>query len=248
MSNTREDIVGKVRKLLAKTAENGCTQAEADAAFAMASRIMAEHAIEIEEVHNQGDSVEEYAEDEVGDEVARWSSERDWAGMICKRYFFVHVYQKTWRNPTRNRQFFFGTPTNVETAKWVYLALLDAFNRLWRDAKRKHNFPTSDRRTFTLGVVQGFRLKLEDERRAIEVEREVMGKTGSEIVLASADQKREVAFKEAHTDMGKGRSAPAPRGSAGALQAGVAAGRSLNLSRPIGSGEAKAPTRGRLPG
>ena len=47
MSNTRDDIVGKLRKLLAKTAENGCTLAEADAAFAMASRIMAEHAIEI---------------------------------------------------------------------------------------------------------------------------------------------------------------------------------------------------------
>jgi hypothetical protein len=50
------DIVERIRKILAKTEEAGCTQAESEAAMAMASRLMAEHNLSMSEVTKGGEA------------------------------------------------------------------------------------------------------------------------------------------------------------------------------------------------
>ncbi|MGO9180794.1 MAG: DUF2786 domain-containing protein [Candidatus Limnocylindrales bacterium] len=42
-----EGRVAKIRKILTKTEDAGCTQEEAEAAFALATRLMAEHNLEM---------------------------------------------------------------------------------------------------------------------------------------------------------------------------------------------------------
>ena len=51
MNKKREGLFAKVRALLAKTVENGCTEAEAMAALELARRLMAEHEITEKHTH-----------------------------------------------------------------------------------------------------------------------------------------------------------------------------------------------------
>ena len=107
------------------------------------------------------------------------------------------------------RMTFFGKKSNVETARWVYLALLDAFDHLWNDYRIRTGAGRSDRRAFVLGVWNGFSDKMEEERKVMEAERDMLareqGRTGpgTAIVLASIQEKTAVAFKEKYGKLGK---------------------------------------------
>lgn len=248
-TESKDQIITRLRKILSRTTEAGCTPAEAEAAFAMAGRLMAEHQLSMESIEAADDApADAFVTEAAGASAARWSSERDWAASIVHQYFFVSGFRSRRydhaQGAYRVRQYFFGTPTHVETATWVYGALLDAFDRLWADYRRQIDVGRGDRRAFILGVVRGFMDKLKDERRAMDAEAQVMGRTGTEIVLASADQRREVAFRQAHK-VSAGRAAAPVRGSRSAMDDGYRAGRNLNLARPVESGAGK--SRGALP-
>jgi hypothetical protein len=246
-TESKDAIIARLRKILSRTTEAGCTPAEAEAAFAMAGRLMAEHELTMDHVQAHGGTDEEaFTTEQGGDDVARWSSERDWAAWIVQKYFFVNTFRSDRYINGRKviRQFFFGTPTNIETARWVYRAVLDAFDRLWADYKRATGAGRADRRAYTLGITRGFMDKLKEERRVLDAERALMGRTGTEIVLASADQKRTIAFEQAHKLRRRGASAPIT-GSRSAMDDGYRAGRDLNLARPVESGAGRA--RGALP-
>lgn len=54
------DVIDKIRKILKKTEEAGCTQQEAENAFKLASRLIAEHNLsmaEIEKEDGQADDI-----------------------------------------------------------------------------------------------------------------------------------------------------------------------------------------------
>ena len=69
-------MIERVKKLLIKTEAAGCTQAEAEAAFKMASRIMAEHNLTMDEVDQAAPDAEEgWDETGVGEHSRRWNFE-----------------------------------------------------------------------------------------------------------------------------------------------------------------------------
>src|SRR3954466_8588927 len=114
-------IVDRIRKLLSKTNEAGCTQAEAETAFAMASRLLAEHNLSMDDVSNVEIEREEYIED-IGSIAGRWTRELGLLYRVVSKYFFVEGFLSTKiikGKPTRVLMFF-GTPTNVETAKFIF--------------------------------------------------------------------------------------------------------------------------------
>ncbi|WP_158633763.1 DUF2786 domain-containing protein [Tautonia sociabilis] len=256
----KEDVIDRVRRLLAKTEENGCTRAEAESAFRMASRIMAEHNIAMAEVEARDGRPDDisWLEDDVID-TGRWSLEMNLAYGIVREFFFVEgffVRRTAWAGePARGRGEarrgqtprkvlrFFGTATNVEAARFTFTALIDAFDRLFAEHRRASGCAASERRLFVSGVAQGFAEKMRDERRAMEIERDLAAGRASgstAIVLASVQERTVRAYKEAHPDMKKSRTTfAAPRRSQSSLDAGYAAGRSLSLNRALGGGSAK---------
>jgi hypothetical protein len=142
---------------------------------------------------------------------------------------------------------FFGRPDNVQSAKWMFNALVDAFDRLFNEYRKCTGAPASERRIFISGVASGFSQKLRDEERAVEVERDLMrGKTSGSTALALTGIREQtlMAYKDAHPGVfkkdGTKRTArgnyASVTGSASSFEAGQAAGRSLNLNRSIGSG------------
>ena len=243
----KADVIERVRKLLAKTVENGASQAEAENAFKMASRIMAEHNLDMAEFDDKGNGQDDISwfEQDVFD-TARWSLEMNLAYGIVSKYFFIEAHFAWVRLSDRRvkRLYFFGTPTNVEAAKFTFNALLDAFDGLFRDYRKRSRCDASERRIFIAGVAQGFAEKMDEERKAMEIERDlVQGKTSGStaLVLASVKDRTVQAYKEAHPDVKETRvTFAATRGSQSALDAGYAAGRSLNLNRALGGDDRKA--------
>jgi hypothetical protein len=234
----KSDVVERIRKLLAKTEDNGCTQAEAESAFKLASRIMAEHNIEMAEIEAKEGVQDDisWLEDEVT-ETGRWSLEMNLAYGIVKEYFFIEAFFAC-RYRGRKILKFFGTATNVEAASFTYKALLEAFDRLFRSYRARSGCGADQRRLFVSGVAQGFAHKMRDERRAMEIERDlVQGKaTGSTaLVLASVQDRTREEFVKDHPDMKSHKANFASvTGSQSTLDAGYAAGRSLNLNRSLG--------------
>ena len=171
------------------------------------------------------------------------------------RYFFVEgFFAGKWANGKHRKVLrFFGQPHNVATARWAFSALQEAFDRLFNEWRRRTGGPASDRRIFISGVASGFAEKMGEERKAMEIERDlVRGKTSGSTALAViniAEQTR-LAYRAAHASFfredGKQKGSKikfnAVTGSNSALAAGYQAGRNLNLNRQLGGSKMRSLT------
>lgn len=230
-----QSIIERIRKILSKTEQAGCTEAEANAAFVMANKLLAQHNLDMSVFERE---VSDYIE-ESACETGRWSLEHNLAYGIIKNYFFVSPYLLTISGNVRNRRrlMIFGTSDNVRVASFTFNELLDSFDRLWKDYRAKNRLPLSEKRAYITGVATGFSNKMRDERRILEAEQDIIKGSGSTaIVLASVSKKTDIAFREKHKNMKNANIGFAPtRGSQGSFDAGIQAGRSLNINRKIDS-------------
>ena len=167
---------------------------------------MAEHNLCMDEVEKKEGGEQSWL-DEDAYETGKWTLEDNLAWGIVHRHFFVEAYfghKHVEKKEGKHRQVkvlrFFGRPDNVQTAKWTFNALIDAFDRLFSEYRKRTGAPASDRRIFITGVASGFTPKMNDERRAMEVERDlVQGKTSGSTALALAGigEQTIMAYKEA---------------------------------------------------
>ena len=88
----KEDVIERVRKLLSKTEAKGCTQSEAEAAFQAASRIMAEHNLDMAEVEDRGNPAAVSWIESDAHETGRWTLESNLAYGIVHQFFFVEGF------------------------------------------------------------------------------------------------------------------------------------------------------------
>ena len=174
-ANVNPSVIEKLRKILAKTEEAGCTEAEAQSAMARASRLMAEHNLSLDQIQKEvGSEKVEWIEGS-GDTLTRWTMEHNLAFFIAKEFFFVEglIHNIGYGRTQKKLLTLFGQAHNVEAGKWAFNALLDAFGRLFREYRKKSGCPANERRMFVSGVAKGFREKMQDERTALEIERDI---------------------------------------------------------------------------
>lgn len=247
----KSDLIETLRKILKKTEEAGCTQEEAEAAFRMASRLCAEHNLDMAEIQAEEGRPDDisWLEDDACS-MGRWTREHNVAFFIVKEFFFVEAIITTGRQhgrAVRKTLRFFGRASNVESAKWAFNALLDAFDRLWKEYRARTGVPANERRLFVVGVAQGFTARMREERQAVEIERDMEHQAeaaatgtpieagGTALALRNIAQETATEFQKAHPKLGSSRSNFGElRGSQSTLQDGYRAGRSLNLNRSIG--------------
>jgi hypothetical protein len=250
LNQEHQKIIERVRKILAKTENAGCTPEESEKAFGLASRIMAEHNLDMSEVEQKGDGEQSWLDEEAY-VTGKWTLEGNLAyGIVCRHFFVEGYFTYRWVNSKQKKVLmFFGRPDNAATAKWAFNALIEAFDRLFGEYRPRTGAPASDRRIFISGVASGFSQKIEDERKAMDVERDlVQGRTSGSTALALTGIREQTAtaFKEAHAHFykkdGTVKRSGSSRftdvtGSASAFAAGQQAGRSLNLNRAIGGSQ-----------
>jgi hypothetical protein len=235
-----ESLLVRIKKLLKKAGDSGVTPEEAASFYAKAADLLARHNLSMVDVEAAGGETEEWVDDYICG-VGRWFYEHNLAYAIARDYFFVEGHFENQKSG-RKYLFFFGKESNVETAKFVFLQLLEAFDRLWTDYAIRTGVPKSDRRIYIIGVCDGFRQKLQDERRAMEIERDIISGTagGTEIVLASVAHKTLAAYNQMFPNSQPGKSKfKQAGGSQSSLDAGFADGQRLNLHRGIGGEDRK---------
>lgn len=241
----------RIKKILKKTEEAGCTEEEAASAFAVASRLMAEHNLTMSDVASASaePAATEFIDDESGFETNKWELVHNLAYAAVNEHFFVKGYFS--QSGRIKKLLFFGTRENVEAAKFVFVGLLNAFDNLWFNHKARTRCHGSERRAYTVGVASGFRDKLKQQRQAMEAEKDLLsGKRegGTALALRSVQQEIERAWEAKRNPSGDNRrkskqhsgNFAAVSGSRTTYEAGYAAGKSLNISKSIGSNGRKA--------
>ncbi len=232
-------LIARIRKILARTEEAGCTPAEAEAAYGLASNLMAKHNLDQGEVGRASGLAGEGWADEAVFETARWSGDLDRAAGILVTFFFVQPY-RSYRAGPDGRELsslvIFGSPTNVETARFIFNSLMAALGRLWKDHRKSPGVGRSDRGAFSLGLFMGFSDKLHAEREAMKQERDRAERPGTTaLALRAVDGRTFAAFEGTHANLTTARRPRFPRSlSGGSFNVGLEAGRNLNLSRPVG--------------
>lgn len=115
--NTRAQLIAKIKALLSKTVENGCTEAEAMAALAVARRMMDQHEIDATDIAFGGESVTEEVKVKTDFEKIR-------DHLATPVGFFCGC--QTWKRGMSDTIVFCGLQSEALFAHWL-LDMLDDF-------------------------------------------------------------------------------------------------------------------------
>lgn len=222
-------LLERIQKLLAKTEENGCTEHEAAAAFAMASRIMAEAGLAMADVLAH-DPEAAHHRAQVAHESARRDFLHDAATGVIAKYFSVRA--TIIRGERRVRYVLFGLGPDVEAAGFVWCRIVSACEAGWTRFRARFDSHPSARKSYVLGFMMGVEVKIRDQRAALEAER-----PGSGRELARLRDRLEEAFRRAMQQAGltegTAQSLAPVEWDAVAAMIGFAEGRRAAINREI---------------
>jgi predicted SprT family Zn-dependent metalloprotease len=221
-------VFERISKLLALAESKN--QNEAQAAMAAAQRLMLKHNI---------DSVNARAERgytfrHLGEPTGRVTESERIVSAILSSHFFV---ESIWVPAYRPRDGKWGSvlevcgsPQNVEMAAYVHDFLHHSAEQLWREHKRAARIAGDrDRRTFLAGVMAGFYEKLQAEKK----------KNQEQGLIWVRDADLEGFYRKRHPRIQHVRHRGARRTEAHAH--GRAAGRTIELHRPMTGGKTEGP-------
>src|ERR1700691_171383 len=106
MSN-RDNILNKVRAILSKTVDNGCTENEAMIALSMAEKLIEEHEISDEDLKLEGEKAIIEVSDIRDPQNVRWK--------IC---YWVSKFTETYTYGNKKSVKFAGLKSDVDFAIW----------------------------------------------------------------------------------------------------------------------------------
>jgi hypothetical protein len=240
-------ILEKVRKLLALASSP--EPAEAEAALAAASRIMAKHNL----ILAQEDG---YAADEGFERwlfplgTSRLSAKVSWIGTILEEHFFVKVIMTYHFDHFTNQQDraleMIGRPVNLIMAEHVFHFLMERCETLWAyekpKAQRMGETGLGAKTAFIVSLLRNFREKLQkSEKQAQSSE----GLKSSALILrgdAALGRFIDLNFPRLIKIHSQGGYQPNPY----SRKAGATAGQELNIRPPIAKGQSEGGLKGYL--
>ena len=154
-------VLRRIQKLLSLSQSDN--PHESQAAAAAANRLLLQYNLEHDQAEPTG-----YSYRRVGPAVTRVAAERKVLSTILQEHFFVRCI---WLRTTRTQDGkpatvleIMGTPANIEIAGYVHEALLRKVDQLWTSYRRSNAVTRSGRRSFRVGIMMGFRDRLDSER------------------------------------------------------------------------------------
>jgi hypothetical protein len=223
----RNSIIEKIRALLSKTVENGCTEAEMLAALDRAAAMQDAYEVTDEELQlTRDEKLALHADPEDATDPHRLKWRLSWG---VRTFCGVEIYRKSGEGGYR----FIGQPSDVELARWLLDTLADfVFNALY-----EHLIgclaPKNERRTITRSFVESCCSRI-NERLIELVERSKQAQTsnGRELVLVKG-----AAIKAFMKDNGIRLSTQCCGGRGNVDEAASAAGRAAGdratFGRPV---------------
>jgi hypothetical protein len=155
-------VLAKVRKLMALS--KSTVAAEADAALAAASNIMAKHNIKSLELDSK---IDKYVYQRVAIPSYVQTAEIGVISSILFNFFFVHVVSCSTINARTLKPVTYieitGKPENVLFADYVYNFVLERLKTFWQNARSLHHFSGKTlKKSFQFSVLKGLYHKLEE--------------------------------------------------------------------------------------
>ena len=164
-------VADKIRALLAKTQEAGCTEAEAMAAAAKAQELLALYGLSLSDV--------EVREEPIGKMTCEtgWEKRRHPA-LACLSAIAIYTHTKTWRkgpNPI-----FFGQYSDTILAKHIFLVAQSAIDTTTSVARKLRAIGPGESRDFGLGMANSMSATL--RQMAAEAEPTLRTSQGTALV------------------------------------------------------------------
>jgi hypothetical protein len=231
MKTKREKVASIVEALLAKTTENGATEAEAMAAAAKARDLMDRHQLDLGEVGMAKEGVHKltikrghYKTLAVKDRLAFFVSE------FCDC--------KVWLTKSSDQMHFFGLKSDAEFAGWL-VASLETFvgngalafiaGQPFMEARVRWEAE----KAFVLGAIDRINQRLAELARD---RRATMAKGNGKSLVVVKGALVTSAFEKLNLKLSKGGKLAAAARDAGAYGAGRAAGDKASFGRPVNGG------------
>jgi hypothetical protein len=237
--NTKESIMGKIKALMAKTTDNGASEAEAANAMKMAQRLMAEHAIEAAEIVDTSDPVNLFGEFPVTEAKSLPSHIVAIIPVIEETYAVkVVVRQQMAQNLSTGRHHqagvkvcLFGDVHSCCAAKWTFDFLIATYKDLWTSYRVSRKAGRKDLDPFFLGLSDGLLEKLRAEKKIIELQ---LPRARGAIVLVKG--RLDSAFQAEYP---QGRAITRQVDATDAYAEGLVRGRKINVARQLEEGRRK---------
>ena len=239
----KSKIAARIKALLAKTTENGCTEDEAMSAAAMARKLMDQYQIDLGAIGMEADGVKKEKL-----ERGTWKTLKvsDWMQMRVAEFCDV----KTWKNRSNDELVFFGLTSDVDFACWLNDSL---FTFVTQSAVRymagNPALPTGFKmpkweaeKAFLFGIVARINERLK-EATVARKQQMAQGTGTSLIVVKGAIVTK--AFADLGMKLHKGAGSSAKAFDDGAYRAGQAAGDGASFGKPVNAGAGVLRIRGR---
>jgi hypothetical protein len=223
-----EKLRGRIQALRSKTVANGCTEQEALSAAAKVADLLDQHDLSLSDFEIR----EEQCEQGIIDTNRK---QRQPVG-ACIPAIADFCDCKVWQEKDeagKVRYVFFGLKPGVEMARYVYDLVLTALQTGWvkhKAAQRFIRYADDERASFMIGMA----MSIADQLRLMKGKRDQATKqaTGRDLVLVR-HAVVDAEFAKLDLNLRRGRSS-GKRVSAGAFEAGQAAGQSFTIRRGIG--------------
>ena len=230
MENVRNSIIEKIQALLSKTVKRGATEPEAQAAAAMAQKLLAKHNLDMAEVEALGDKG---PADVIEEKYT--SNTADWRGSLCSgiaRSMFCKVIRtrdleeehigEPWLNEYVTKLCIIGRPENVAAVRELFVWLESQVDYTGKKAGRVRG------RRYANSFRQGMVSRLVDRVKQQMAEEEAHN-VGMRAVVIHHDAEVKAYTREHHPKL---QSAGSQIGDYGAYAAGKKAGDGVGMSSP----------------
>lgn len=226
--NERQKLLNKIRALLSKTVENGCTEAEALAALDMASRMMDAYEVTAEDIELKGESAEIRQN--------KWNDPQGIRkGLAVRIAAFCDC--KVWRDK-KGKITFCGMQSDVDFAMW----LLDTLSNFVKTELIKF-LPGAyadeiQKRRMINGFVLGCCMRINERLRLLKEGSEFKAKDNSRALVVAKNAVIIRKMQEVGIELRKARGQKTfyERDS---FSAGKAAGDRATFGRPVGQNEVR---------
>lgn len=233
------EILSRIAKLLAKANDSSCTEAEAATFLAKATQLLTEHNLDLQDIALTNDNTSDsFLEEEVFS-TGRWIFPHQSAYSVINQFCFVKgvFYYKRGKQRNVKQLYLFGTKSNIETARWMFDALLAAYERLFDQYRARTLCDVKCKNIYISGVTEGFVSKMHAERESSSANRDIDKKLtngGTALAIRSVEDNMLAAFNEVYSK-NKTTNIQYSRGTGGQSirQDGYTAGQKLTLNRAI---------------
>lgn len=235
-------VKAKIRALVAKTTDNGASEAEAMSAMTKVGELLETFNL------SMGDISEVREETcETGD----FPTYSKHAGIASDVAVAVAAFTNTkaWLTREINGVVikFFGVETDVELAKYITSVITSCFEGEYKTFKESETYKnySGHRRVLNTDFRRGFAGRINDRLYELKANatKEYSNNTGTALVVVEKDKYVQEEFEKLNMRLRKTYRQTRYVRSGGAYSAGASAGNKVNLNRPVGNNAGGASTK-----